>query len=60
VSRVLDAIRVETARRDRAAQMRVAACLKRLGYEMRLSYVGGKRARVYEKKGEEATVRSPV
>ena len=47
VARVLDAIKVETARQDRAAQMRVAACLKRLGYEMRLSYVGGKRARVY-------------
>lgn len=41
VSRVLDAIHVETARRDRAAQMRVAACLKRLGFELSRRRISG-------------------
>jgi len=49
VSRVLEAIRVETARRDRAAQMRVAACLKRMGYTMRVARENGVMVRRYRK-----------
>jgi len=49
VARVLDAIKVETARQDRAAQMRVAACLKRLGYEARVAKENGAVIRRYRK-----------
>lgn len=52
VSRVLEAIKVETARRDRASQMRVAACLKRLGYKLRLKRISGAVTRVWEKCNE--------
>ena len=49
VARVLDAIKVETARQDRAAQMRVSACLKRLGYVMRVARENGALIRRYRK-----------
>ena len=47
VSRVLEAIHVETARQDRSAQMRVAACLRRLGYERRVVWSEGRAQRLY-------------
>jgi predicted P-loop ATPase len=47
VSRVLQAIGVDVPKQDRAAQMRAAACLKRLGYYPHQRRVGGLKARFW-------------
>jgi len=48
VANVLDAIRVETAKQDRTAQMRAAACLRRLGYRKARSRKSGVRSYYWE------------
>lgn len=52
VGSVLRAIGVETARQDRAAQMRVAACLRRLGWTLQRRRIEGTVTRVYERPGQ--------
>lgn len=47
VSRVLQAIGVDVAKQDRAAQMRAGACLKRLGYRLHQRRIGGVKARYW-------------
>lgn len=51
VANVLDAIHVETAKQDRAAQMRAGECLKRLGRTLYQIRAGETRLRVWMPKG---------
>lgn len=48
IANVLSAIGVETVHQDRSAQMRCAACLKRLGRTLKHTWVDGKKLRVWE------------
>lgn len=52
ISKVFDAIKVDVARRDRSSQMRVAAILKRFGYECKVLRRDGRSTRVYVRTSE--------